>query len=156
MEILRKITYSVMSASVAIRHKTPLSIEHLPVIGSGGAKLMYGGSSKNVIFKWNFSGTPCGGVWLFPGQTISFISKPSLCHDFHTPICKREFIVNLFLLKQTNNYHKNFFLFPTTLFSNFTVQFNSHKIFKFPDNGIVNKRKIVRFENVVLNPLSCT
>lgn len=51
---------------------------------------MYGGSSKNVIFKWNFSGTPWGGVWLFPGQTISLMSRPSFCQDFQTPICNKE------------------------------------------------------------------
>lgn len=55
-------TYSDMSASLATLQRTPLSIEHFPVMGSGGARLMYGGSSRNVIFRWNFSGTPWGGV----------------------------------------------------------------------------------------------
>jgi hypothetical protein len=50
---------------------------------------MYGGSSRKVILRWNFSGTPWGGVWLLPGHTISFISRPSFTHDFHTPIYKQ-------------------------------------------------------------------
>lgn len=73
--------------SVETLQMTPLFILHFPEIGSGGAILIYGGSSKNVIFRWNFSGTPCGGVWEFPGHTISFMSSPAFCQDFHTPIC---------------------------------------------------------------------
>ena len=38
---------------------------------SGLAKLRKGGSSRNPIVMWNFSGTPGGGTWLSPGQTIS-------------------------------------------------------------------------------------
>lgn len=44
-------THSVISTSLATLQSIPLSIEHFPVTGSGGAKLMYGGSSKKVIFK---------------------------------------------------------------------------------------------------------
>jgi hypothetical protein len=42
-----------------------------------------------VILRWNFSGTPWGGVWLLPGHTMSFISSPSFSHDFQTPICEQ-------------------------------------------------------------------
>lgn len=55
-------------------------------MGSTGDKLTYGGSSRNVIFKWNFSGTPCGGACELPGQTMSRISSFCVAHDFHTPI----------------------------------------------------------------------
>ena len=32
---------------------------------------MKGGSSRKPMVMWNFSGTPGGGTWLSPGQTIS-------------------------------------------------------------------------------------
>lgn len=37
---------------------------------------------------WNFSGTPWGGTWLSPGQTMSWISSPwlSVSHDLQAPI----------------------------------------------------------------------
>ena len=57
---------------------TPRSTLHLPLTGSGGARLTKGGSSKNPTVKWNFSGTPWGGTWLCPGQTMSLMSKPLL------------------------------------------------------------------------------
>lgn len=82
-----EIIYPCMSMSRAIRHVTPLFMLHFPVIGSGGASVMYGASSRNVIFRWNFSGTPCGGVWLSPGHTMSLMYSPSRSHDFQTPIC---------------------------------------------------------------------
>ena len=50
---------------------TPRSTLHLPLTGSGGATLTKGGSSKNPTVRWNFSGTPWGGTWLWPGQTMS-------------------------------------------------------------------------------------
>lgn len=79
-------SYPCVSVSLAILHITPRFILHLPVIGSGGASVMYGASSKNVTFKLNFSGTPCGGVWLSPGQTMSLMYSPSRSQDFQTPI----------------------------------------------------------------------
>lgn len=88
--------FSIMNESInshpsikwsgATRQTTPRSIKHLPLTGSTGDKLMYGGSSKNVIFKWNFSGTPCGGACEFPGQTISRMSSFCVAQDFQTPI----------------------------------------------------------------------
>lgn len=81
-------TYSAISFSAATRQRTPRSIKHLPLIGSGGVKLMYGGSSKKDIFKWNFSGTPCGGACELPGQTMSLMSNFCCAHDFHVPICE--------------------------------------------------------------------
>jgi len=59
-----------------IQQGTPLFIEHLEVTGSGSLMMINGGSSKKVIFMWNCSGTPCGGTWLFPGQTMSLMSSP--------------------------------------------------------------------------------
>lgn len=47
---------------------------------------MYGASSRKVIFKWNFSGTPCGGACEFPGQAMSLMSSFCDSHDFHVPI----------------------------------------------------------------------
>ena len=58
------------------RHGTPRSTLHFPVTGSGGPRLMNGGSSRNPTVRWNFSGTPCGGMWLWPGQTMSLMSRP--------------------------------------------------------------------------------
>jgi hypothetical protein len=84
------VTYPSRSVALAYRQKTPLLRVHLPVTGSGGARLMYGGSSRNVILRWNFSGTPWGGLWVLPGHTISLMSSPSSFHDFHTPICGRQ------------------------------------------------------------------
>ena len=46
--------------------------------------MIKGGSSRKLIFMWNFSGTPWGGTCDRPGQTISFISSPF--HVFHVPI----------------------------------------------------------------------
>ena len=45
-----------------IQHGTPLFMEHFEDTGSGSLTMMNGGSSKNVILIWNFSGTPCGGT----------------------------------------------------------------------------------------------
>ena len=59
------VTYpTFISDSGAIRHLTPRSGEQWPVTGSGSAILMNGGSSRNAILRWNFSGTPSGGLWL--------------------------------------------------------------------------------------------
>lgn len=80
------VNYSVISWSAATRHKTPRSMRHFPLIGSAGDRLMYGASSRNEIFKWNFSGTPCGGACEFPGHTISRISSFCAAQDFQTPI----------------------------------------------------------------------
>lgn len=68
----------VFSSSLAILQGTPRSTLHLPLTGSGGAKLTNGGSSRNPTVKWNFSGTPWGGTWLWPGHTMSLISNPLL------------------------------------------------------------------------------
>ena len=46
--------------------------------------MIKGGSSRKLIFMWNFSGTPWGGTCEWPGQTISFISSPF--HVSHVPI----------------------------------------------------------------------
>ena len=46
--------------------------------------MIKGGSSRKLIFMWNFSGTPWGGTCDWPGQTISFISSPF--HVSHVPI----------------------------------------------------------------------
>lgn len=43
------IAYPATSTSGATRQMTPRSSEHRPLTGSGGARLMYGGSSRNVI-----------------------------------------------------------------------------------------------------------
>lgn len=91
-------TYPATAVSGATLHITPRSSEHRPVTGSGGARFMYGGSSRNVILMWNFSGTPWGGVCWPPGHTMSFISKRSWGKEFHVPIsshtsCKRKIIV---------------------------------------------------------------
>ena len=43
---------------------TPRSTLQRPLTGSGGARLMKGGSSRKPTVKWNFSGTPWGGTWL--------------------------------------------------------------------------------------------
>ena len=72
--------------SLPIQQGTPWFIEHFPDIGSGSLKIMKGGSSKKVIFIWNFSGTPCGGTWDSPGQTMSLISNPF--QVFQVPICR--------------------------------------------------------------------
>ena len=45
-----------------VQHGTPLFIEHFEETGSGSLTMMNGGSSRNVILMWNFSGTPCGGT----------------------------------------------------------------------------------------------
>lgn len=83
-------TYMSISASAAMRHITPRFMLHFPVTGSGGDIWIYGGSSRNVILRWNFSGTPWGGVWLLPGHTMSLMSRPSFSQDFQTPIWKTE------------------------------------------------------------------
>lgn len=43
-------SYSAISVSAATLHKTPRSIRHFPLTGSGGDRPIYGGSSKNEIF----------------------------------------------------------------------------------------------------------
>ena len=54
----------VITPYFGIEQETPLSMEHLPVTGSGSEMMINGASSKNVILMLNFSGTPCGGTWL--------------------------------------------------------------------------------------------
>ena len=75
---------------LSIMHFLPLSTLHLPDTGSGLAMLIKGGSSRKPMVRWNFSGTPWGGTWLSPGQTMSLISRPcvSFFHDCQTPIYK--------------------------------------------------------------------
>ena len=66
----------VITPYLGIEQDTPLSMEHLPVTGSGSEMMINGASSKNVILMLNFSGTPCGGTWLLSGQTMSLMSRP--------------------------------------------------------------------------------
>ena len=35
-------------------------------------RVIKGGSSRKPMVMWNFSGTPGGGTWLSPGQTMSW------------------------------------------------------------------------------------
>ena len=56
--------------------------EHIPSIWS--LKMTKGGSSRVTIFIWNFKGLPNGGLWLFPGHTMSSIW---ICLFFHEPTC---------------------------------------------------------------------
>ena len=69
---------------LSILQRMPLSTLHFPETGSGGAMLMKGGSSRNPIVRWNFSGTPLN----IKGRILGKRYCPRLLFNFKEDVKK--------------------------------------------------------------------
>lgn len=68
-------------------HGTPRSMLHRPVTGSGGARLMKGGSSRKPTVRWNFSGTPWEAQKKHSEISVCLFTRPDgHFQTHHTPI----------------------------------------------------------------------